>query len=45
MKPRFVFAAFIAALGAAVTFATITTVRQVNMQTSSLVQPTNGFAS
>jgi hypothetical protein len=42
MNPRFVFTAFIVALGVAVTFATVTTIRQVNMHTSSVVTPIAG---
>ena len=42
MNPRFVFTAFIVALGVAVTFATVTTIRQVNMYTSSVVTPIAG---
>jgi hypothetical protein len=42
MGPRFVFTAFIVALGIAVIFATVTTIRQVQMHTSSVVQPIAG---
>lgn len=42
MGPKFVFTAFVIALGIAVTFATVTTIRQVNMQTSSVAAPVAG---
>ncbi len=42
MNPRFVFTAFVVALGVAVTFATVTTIRQVNMHSSSVDAPIVG---
>ena len=42
MGPRFVFTAFIVALGIAITFATVTTIRLLNMHTSSVVTPVAG---
>lgn len=38
MRPKIVFTAFIVAFCVAITFATVTTIRQVNMQTSSPVE-------
>jgi hypothetical protein len=42
MGPRLVFTAFIVAFCIAVTFATVTTIREVNLHTSSVVQPVAG---
>lgn len=42
MGPRFVFTAFIVALGIVVIFATVTTIRQVSLHTSSVVTPVAG---
>ena len=39
MGPRFVFTAFAVAFCIAITFATVTTIRQLNLHTSSVVPP------